>query len=279
VFGYRSPTQRRTLDLEAMRTSEQVAQYVALKRLGYDAQVVLGKVLIQDMVCLVESADPTDADGCETWSPSDEVLDPGDTILEVDGVAVATVEDLSAQLAGRKPGDMVPLLIERPRADRSGSDQLSVEVELTVSPEEPDRTIVGFMPFDTASVELPFEVDIDTAAVGGPSAGLAFTLTLIDELTEGELTGGRNIAVTGTIQLDGTVGPIGGLRQKASAVAQVGVDYFLVPTGQGPDDIARAQAVVGDDVELIPVGTVDEALAVLERLGGDPIPPAPAEEP
>jgi PDZ domain-containing protein len=271
VFGYRSPTQRRTLDLEAMRTSEQVAQYVALKRLGFDAKIVLGKVLIRDMVCLVEAADPTDADGCQTWSPSDAVLDPGDTILEVDGTKVGTVEDLSAELAGRKPGDKLPLLIERPRADRTGVDQLTVEVELTSAPDEPDRTIVGFVPFDTATVDLPFEVSIDTQAVGGPSAGLAFTLTLVDELTEGELTGGRNIAVTGTIELDGKVGPIGGLRQKASAVAQTGVDVFLVPAAQGEDDIAAAQAVVGDSVELIPVATLDEALAVLERLGGDPI--------
>ncbi len=74
---------------------------------------------------------------------------------------------------------------------------MTVDVELSSDPTDPDRTIVGFVPFDTRTVELPFDVSIDTAAVGGPSAGAAFTLALIDELTPGDLTGGRDIAVTG----------------------------------------------------------------------------------
>ena len=73
------------------------------------------------------------------------------------------------------------------------------------SPDDPNRTIVGFLPFDTRRVELPFDVSIDTGSIGGP-AGLAFTLTVIDGLSDGELTGGRRVAVTGTIDLDGSVG-------------------------------------------------------------------------
>jgi PDZ domain-containing protein len=275
VFGFRSPSQRRTLDLASMRTSEQVAQYVALRRVGYDVELVNGDVLIEDIVCLEIAPDgSSDDDGCLTWSPSDAVLDPGDKIVEVDGVAVATVEDLSRELEGRSPGDIVPMVIERPDRGR-----LTVDVELTASPDDPDRTIVGFFPFDTARVVLPFEVAIDTQAVGGPSAGLAFTLTLIDELTEGELTGGIDVAVTGTIDLDGKVGAIGGLRQKASAVAQAGVDVFLVPAAQGEQDIAAARRVGADRVRIIPVGTLDEALAELAALGGDPIPPPSAALP
>jgi PDZ domain-containing protein len=161
--------------------------------------------------------------------------------------------------------------------DRPEVGTLDVEVELTASPDDATRTIVGFYPFDTRRVELPFELDIDTGSIGGPSAGLAFTLTLIDELTPGELTGGSRVAVTGTIELDGTVGAIGGLRQKASAVAQAGVDVFIVPLSQGEQDLEAARRAGGEDLEIITVGTLEDAIAVLERLGGDPIPPPPGD--
>ncbi len=266
-YGVQTPQQRRTFALESMRTSEQVAQYVALQRVGFDVQLLAGDVLIEAMVCLVPSADGTE---CETWSPSADVLEPGDRIIEVEGQTLEGVEDLSRILVGKAPGDTVTMKIER-----AGTGTLDVEVELTASPEEPDRTIVGFYPFDTRRVVLPFELNIDTGSIGGPSAGLAFTLTLIDELTPGELTGGGQVAVTGTIQLDGSVGPIGGLRQKASAVAQAGVKVFLVPLAQGEEDIAAARLAGGDDLVIITVSTVEEALTALERLGGDPIPPPP----
>jgi PDZ domain-containing protein len=264
VNGFRTPSQRRTLDLASMRTSEQVAQYVALKRIGYDVSIVPGDVLIEDMVCLEPSESGTE---CVTWSPSDQVLDPGDRILEIDGEPIDTVDDLSAILEDKQPGDVVSMTIRRP-----DEGELTVDVELTASPEEPERTIVGFYPFDTATVKLPFELSIDTQSIGGPSAGLAFTLTLIDELTQGELTPPGGVAVTGTIGLDGAVGPIGGLRQKASAVAQTGVDTFIVPAAQGEEDIAAAENAAGSGLTIIPVSTLDEALAALERLGGDPLP-------
>ncbi|MDJ0768674.1 MAG: hypothetical protein QNJ12_07765 [Ilumatobacter sp.] len=266
-FGVQTPQQRRVFALESMRSSEQVAQFVALQRVGYDVELLPGDVLIQEMVCLV----PNEVgDDCDTWSPSDDVLDPGDRLIEVDGRPIGGVEDLSAALEGFGPGDVVQMRIERPE-----EGELDVEVELTESPTDPERTIVGFFPFDTRRVELPFELDIDTGSIGGPSAGLAFTLTLVDELTDGELTGGGDVAVTGTIELDGSVGPIGGLRQKASAVAQAGVDVFLVPAAQSDADLAAAREAGGDDLEIIPVGTLEAAIEALAGLGGDPIPPAP----
>jgi Lon-like protease len=176
-------------------------------------------------------------------------------------------------LVGKQPGDVVTMQIQRPE-----QGELEVDVELSASPDDPDRTIVGFYPFDTARVELPFELSIDPNGVGGPSAGLAFTLSIIDELTPGELTGGSDVAVTGTIGLDGDVGPIGGLRQKASAVAQSGADVFIVPADQGEDDIAAAQAAAGDDLVIVPVATLEEALAALIEFGGDAIPAAGAAD-
>jgi len=262
-YGTQTPSERRGISLQMMRTSSQVAQYVALRALGYtDATIQPGNVVVAELVCLEPDSDGS----CARTAPADEVLDPGDTLLRADGVELNTVDDLVAQLEGRQPGDVVQLDIDRP-----GSGERSVEVPLIASPDDPERTIIGFLPFDTATVELPFEIAIDTGAVGGPSAGLAFTLTLIDELSPGDLTGGRDVAVTGAIELDGSVGAIGGLAQKVSAVEQEGVRHFIVPTAQGEEQLARARAIGGDDVEIIPVATLDEALAALERLGGDPL--------
>jgi len=258
-FGFQTADQRRVFSLEQMRTSEEVAQFVALTWLGFDATIVPGDVLISEIACL-----EFDADGsCVRWPPSDEVLDPGDRLLVADGVDLGSVGDLMEVLEGKIPGDVITLLVER-----RGEGKFEAEAELTSATDDPDRTIVGFLPFDTRRVELPFDITIDTGSIGGPSAGLAFTLTLIDGLSEGELTGGRKVAVTGTIDLDGSVGPIGGLTQKASAVAQAGVEILLVPEQQGEQQIAAARAAA-PELEIIAVSTLDEAIDALVASGGD----------
>ena len=272
-FGVRTPSQRREAALQQMRTASQEAQFVALTAAGYEPEISLGEVVVQDVLC----AEVGDDGLCAEFFPSDEAIDPSDTILEAEGVELNSVEELSAVLAEKRPGDTIALKIRRPEVG-----ELDVVVELAASPDDPERTIVGFRPFDTRVVTLPFEVSIDTGEIGGPSAGLAFTLALIDELTPGDLTGGNNIAVTGTISLDGSVGPIGGLTQKVSAVRQHGVDVFLVPASQqevadGADELRQRLDDAGHgDVEIVPVATLDEALAALVKLGGDPLVPVEA---
>jgi Lon-like protease len=264
-YGNQTPGERRVISLQQMLTASQVAQYVALQKLGYkDATIVPGAVVVNDLVCLVTAKDGS----CTTQAPAAKVLQVGDTITSVDGAKIGTVEDLVTALKDKKPGQTVQVVIDRP-----GTGTKEVTVDLTASPDDPNRTIVGIEPFDTRTVHLPFQVDIDTGQIGGPSAGLAFTLTLIDELSKGSLTGGHNVAVTGTIDLDGSVGAIGGLVQKTSAVRQAGVDVFLVPKAQGEAEIARARQVAGPNLQIIPVGTLDEALAALQKLGGDPVQP------
>lgn len=260
-FGIRTPDQQRVFSLEMMRTSEEVAQYVAFTVLGYDAEILPGDVLIAEMACIAYNEAGT---ACESFAPSDEVLDPGDRLIEAEGVDLTSVEDLTAVLADRQPGDTINVLV-----DRRGTGEFWTTVELTSAPGE-DRTIVGFIPFDTRRISLPFEVDINTGSIGGPSAGLAFTLSLIDRLTPGELTGGRDVAVTGTINLDGSVGPIGGLAQKASAVDQRGIDVFLVPGAQSEADIAAARAAA-PGLNIVTVATVFEAIDALAVAGGDPV--------
>ncbi len=272
-FGVRTASQRREAALQQMRTASQEAQFVALTAAGYEPEISLGEVVVEEVLC----AEIGDDGLCANFFPSDEAIDPSDTILEAEGVALNSVEDLSAVLEGRQPGDIIDLQIRRPDVG-----VLDVEVELAASPDDPDRTIIGFRPFDTRVVTLPFEVSIDTGQIGGPSAGLAFTLALIDELTVGELTGGKNIAVTGTISLDGSVGPIGGVTQKVSAVWQHGVEVFLVPASQrevadGNDELRKQLDDAGHgDVKIVPVANLDEALQALVDLGGDPLVPVNA---
>jgi PDZ domain-containing protein len=111
--------------------------------------------------------------------------------------------------------------------------------------------------------DFPVDVTIETGLVGGPSAGLAFSLALIDELTPGELTGGQPVAVTGTIDAEGAVGVVGGVTQKTVTAKRAGAAAFLVP----PEEEAEAKAHAGK-MRIIPIRSLDEALAALEQLGG-----------
>jgi PDZ domain-containing protein len=109
----------------------------------------------------------------------------------------------------------------------------------------------------------PFDVTIDVGAIGGPSAGLALTLGLLDVLSAGNLTGGYRIAATGTINLDGTVGDVGGVAQKAVAVRKAGAQVFFVP----PDELKDALSQAGS-MKVMPVATLQQALNDLRALGG-----------
>lgn len=266
LYATETPQQQTNRGQRDMRTAKETAEFVALQRLGFDAKLTPGDVIIDAIVCLKAS---NDGRTCQQYAPSDTVLDPGDKLVNVDGTALSTVDDLTALLAKHKPGDVVKVQYERNGKPGEG------EVTLIAAPDQPERPIIGFYPSDTATISLPSDVSvgISTESIGGPSAGLAFTLTLIDELSKGDLLGGRRVAVTGTININGEVGAIGGLTSKASAVLQSGAKYFLVPTAQGETDIANARKVVGNDVQIIPVATLDEALKALENLGGE-IPPA-----
>jgi Lon-like protease len=271
LFATETPQQQNTRGQRDMRTAKETAEFVALKRLGFDATLTPGDVIIDELVCLKPS---DDGRTCTQFAPSDNLLDPGDKLVSIDGTPLSVVEDLSPILAKHKAGDKVTIAYERDGKPGSG------EVELIAAPDEPTRTIIGFIPSDTTTISLPADVkiNIDTESIGGPSAGLAFTLTVIDQLSKGDLLGGKRIAVTGTININAEVGAIGGLSSKASAVLQSGAKYFLVPTSQGDQDIATARKVVGDKVEIIPVATLDEALAALARIGGDAL-PASADAP
>lgn len=267
-FGDSKPTQEREIDLQMMRDAKDVAEYVAYKRLGFDAVLRPGELVVGQVLCL-NGVRITDT-ACTTPAPAAEFLERGATITAVDGVATPTIEDLAPVMAKHEPGDTVMVRFRSPNS----TDEREATFRTFASPEEPQRALIGFTAHDTYSVELPFRASIDTDEIGGPSAGLAFTLTLIDRLSAGSLTGGRRVAVTGTIREDGSVGAIGGLRQKTVAVRQAGAKFFIVPLEQGEDGVDgldAARAAAGSAVEIIPVATLEDALRELVKRGGVPI--------
>jgi Lon-like protease len=245
VLSGRDVDENRELNLQMMTDSKQVATFVALDRLGYDVSMMVGQA-VSDVV---------------PASPADGVIEPGEVITAIDGEQFDDPDDLSRLLADEAPGDLVTVSVQTAPGRKE-----DVELALVASPDDPSRAIMGVQVAPVAlNFDFPFEVTIDTGDVGGPSAGLAFTLALIDDLTPGDLTGGADVAVTGTIQPDGSVGPIGGAGQKAAAVRREGLDLFLVPS----DDYEDAVAHAGDDLEVVAVDTIDEALEALGDHGGN----------
>ncbi len=260
-FGERSPVEQRRLGFQAMVGAKQIAEYVALKRLGYEVALNYGSVVVEQVLC---DDKPTPDSACK-------VLNPGDVIESLAGKPTPTLDVLVKAMEGRRVGDVVELVVNTLNSNPTETRRTE-KVRLIASPDDPKRTIIGIVPADTRTVDVPFEVDISTDSIGGPSAGLAFTLALLDDLTPGNLMGTAKVAATGTIAEDGVVGAIGALRQKAVAVKQSGADVFLVPKSQTAEEIASARSAVGSSLAIIPVGTLDEALTALTKFGGGSLP-------
>ena len=261
-FGTSTPSTSRRLGFQAMIGAKQIAEYVAMKKLGLDVKLVMGRVVIEELVC----------NGAPKKNAACTNLEVGETITHLDGVATSTLTELAAQMKGHVVGDTVELTVIPYDAMAAAPDETKAEkrtVQLMANADNPTRPIIGFVPADTRKVSLPFDVKISTTDIGGPSAGLAFTLALLDELTSGNLMGESHVVATGTISEDGSVGAIGALEQKAVAVAASGADIFLVPAGQSPDEVKRARQAAGSKVKIVQVATLDEALAVLRTNGGD----------
>jgi PDZ domain-containing protein len=210
---------------------------VALAHLGYE--LVPTEVVINELVEEVPAAD---------------VLQLGDTVLTVNGRDIESVDDFPPALEGYEVGDIIDMTVQR-----AGSD-VAVEIELAEREDEPGVPMIGIVLGELT--EPPFPIEIRAGDVGGPSAGMMHTIAIVDSLTEGELTHGRVIAGTGTIDLDGNVGGIGGIRQKVVAAEAAGADYILVPEA----NYESALTAERDDIEIVPVATLDQAISFLETL-------------
>lgn len=244
-----SPEELRRESLAAMDQSKNDAIFVALTELGYEVTLIGTGALV------IETVPDSGADG---------VLLPNDVIVQMNGETVAFRSDIIDQLSTEEIGNLVTMLVERP-VNEAGTEFEDVDVEITLgeNPDNPGRPLIGVLLGNNEPiVEFPVDVQIDSQNVGGPSAGMMFTLQIMDQLTEEPLTKGFRIAGTGTIDRDGTVGAIGGVHQKVYAAIDAGARAVLVPTA----NYEAALAAAGDRVEIVEVTSIDDALAFLDTL-------------
>jgi PDZ domain-containing protein len=233
-------SQAHQFELEEMATSQEIAAAVALEQLGYRVKVSANGALVV-------------ATGPNT--PADGRLVPGDVIVTVDGHPVRTTDQARTILRLHHPGEKVNLGL------RNGSGLHTVTLKTIPDPEDRSIPIVGVLLQQAAHIKLPFPVKIDTGNIGGPSAGLAFALEVMEKLGR-DVDRGYRVAATGEIFLDGQVGPIGGVRQKIFGARKSGVDIMLVPAG----DNARIARQYAGNVRVIPVNSFRQALRALATL-------------
>lgn len=279
IRGGRSAKEKQELDQRRMQISKNTAVVVALNRLGYELEVTPLGVEVAGVF------DCTAADG---------TLNTGDVLRSLDGVEFLQSSELVELLKAKKVGDEVTFSVERIDPSNSArslkvedvviklgsADAECLPVEIRAA--EP-RPFLGITLHTLVDEQFPIDVRIDSGRVGGPSAGLAFSLALLDLLSEGEMTNGVKIAATGTIDRAGNIGPVGGVKQKAISAQRAGVDLMLVPTccQNWADPVTGAPldlpsnyeeaiaAAGGGDMKIVGVSTLDDALRAIDEVGGN----------
>ena len=226
-------------ELRQMAMSQKIAAAVALRYAGYHVVVRPNGILVNQIIL------GTDAAG---------KLQPTDVIVSVNGQRTRSITDLRTAMANVKPGQTVTLRILR------GKNTLTERIR-TVG--QGGRPLIGFAPAQSATIKLPVKVAIDSGNIGGPSAGLPFTLEVLRQLG-GDVTHGYRVAATGEMNLDGTVTPIGGVKQKTWGVREAGAQVFLVP--KAGDNARVARRFAGPNLKIIPVTSLDQALRALTAL-------------
>lgn len=239
-----SETQHRREELQAMALSQEVGAAVALKALGY-------KVDVRSPGTVIVGVDPK--------GPAAGKLRPRDVVLTVDGHRVPTLTDLRRVIRRHRPGESVELTVRREKRLRK------FKVKTIPDPEAPTRPLIGVQTScdlqTFTQIKLPVPVQIDLGQVGGPSAGLAIALDVVEELGH-DVDRGNKVAATGEICVDGTVVPVGGLKQKTIGARRAGMDVFLVPAGENTGEAKR----YAGDMRVIPVDSFRQALRELATL-------------
>ena len=222
------------------QNSEDNAEYAALSFLKFDRAVTVEKV-----------TDP---------GPSVGKLQVGDAVDKVDGIPVPDIATFTKLLKATKPDQEITLDFRR-----KNSPPGTATVKLGRN-DDRDYGYLGIAVLDAPWA--PFTIDFNLANIGGPSAGLMFSLAVIDKLTTGDLNGAKFVAGTGTITGDGKVGPIGGITHKMSTAAEAGATVFLVPA----DNCDDARTVTQDSMTLIKSETLTQTVEALNTLtaGGKP---------
>ena len=232
-----SERDRRRASLQVMSRSQRVAAAVALREAGYDVEATENGAFVVQVL---------------PGTPAAGKLHPSDVIVEVDGMRIDSLARLRSVLAARKPGDEVALAVLR------GEERLPFRIPLAADPNDRQRGVIGVLVEQSVAVELPIDVEIDAGNVGGPSAGLALALGVLEELGR-DVDRGLRVAVTGEIELDGSVGAVGGIKQKTIGARDAGIELFLVPSG----DNAREAQRYADGMRVVPVQSFQQALHTL----------------
>ncbi len=236
-----SDQERVKLDLATMKISQEVASVIALRQLGYQVPIHPGGVRVVAVT---------------SGSHAAGVVQPGDVIVAANGKPVRTRTDLAAVAARLKPGDTVKIVVRR------GGKKLTFSIRTIADSQNPKRAIIGVLPIQALNVQLPFPIKFNLRRVGGPSAGLAFALELLEKKGR-DVDHGYRIAATGEIQLDGSVTSIGGIKQKTIGVRNSNIDVFLVPID---GDNARDAKRYAHGLRIIPVKSFQQALQALATL-------------
>ena len=227
-----SEGERKQESLSEMSVSQQIAIAVALRELGHDVDP-LGAEVVRIL----------------PGAPAEGKLEVGDVIVGLKGEKVSSPDELIRLMRDHRPGTPVRLEVRRDRRE------LDLVVGTRAAGGDEQRAVVGVQ--IQPEFRFPVGIRIDARDIGGPSAGLAFALDIVDELGD-DLDRGRRVVVTGTLNLDGTVGAIGGIEQKTVGARLAEADLFLVPDGNAAE--ARSNA---EGLEIVAVSTFEEALTVL----------------
>jgi len=248
-----------------MSDSQMAAKVAALRALGWTIPATATGAVVTGVV----SNTPASRAG----------LTVGDEITGVDGEAVTSQCSLVGALARVAVGTKLELTVRPGKFSATGvltrAAPIRVAITTARSPDAAAATgcaqaphagesWLGIAPEDGVSYSLPGRISLDTANIGGPSAGLAMTLTLIDALSKGSMTGGHVIATTGTIDPAGNVGDVGGVAEKTIAVENAGAHYFFVPQAE----VATARSVANSSLHIYGVTKLSQVLAELRKLGG-----------
>lgn len=234
-----SPDEVRELNEIAFSSSEAAATVAAMNYLGLPLQVEVAEVL--------------------NGVVAEGIVEPGDVILAVDGTRVEEPGQIRQEVLSKGPGDTVTLDIRR------GEEEKSFEVQLG---EHPEDASMGFLGITMSSASATgVQVDYNLEDIGGPSAGMMFSLAVVDKLSPGELNGGRFVAGTGTIAEDGAVGPIGGIVHKVAAAEEIGAEVFLSPAANCAEATSRDHG----DMTVLKVDTLQQAIEQMEAFasGGE----------
>jgi len=230
---------RRQADLGQMARSQEIAAAVALRELGYAVQVRENGAFIVSVFSDLPAADK---------------VVPGEVIVAVDGRRVRSTTDLQQLIGASDPGTTITLTLQGDNGRRKA------RLTTAANPDDPSRSVIGVLVEPAADIRLPIDVSIDAGSVGGPSAGLAFALDVMEKLGR-DVDHGQRVAATGELSLDGSVHRIGGIKQKTLGARAADVDAFLVPTENAAE--ARRYA---DGLRIVPVRTVSQAVRLLSKL-------------